>query len=80
MKYLHNRDIIHGRLKSRNCVVDGRFVLKVTDYGFNGILISQGVNMDEEKPEGEFTHRIRIRRILLLIFFICQHFSFFFIR
>uniref|UniRef100_A0A674P4T2 Guanylate cyclase n=1 Tax=Takifugu rubripes TaxID=31033 RepID=A0A674P4T2_TAKRU len=55
MKYLHHRDIIHGRLKSRNCVVDGRFVLKVTDYGFNNILISQGVNMDEEKPEGEFT-------------------------
>uniref|UniRef100_A0A674NUQ9 Guanylate cyclase n=1 Tax=Takifugu rubripes TaxID=31033 RepID=A0A674NUQ9_TAKRU len=51
MKYLHHRDIIHGRLKSRNCVVDGRFVLKVTDYGFNNILISQGVNMDEEKPE-----------------------------
>lgn len=56
MKYLHHRDIIHGRLKSRNCVVDGRFVLKVTDYGFNDILINQGVNMDEEKPEGEFTH------------------------
>lgn len=56
MKYLHNRDIIHGRLKSRNCVVDGRFVLKVTDYGFNEILIAQGVNTCEEKPEGEFTH------------------------
>ncbi|XP_068600127.1 retinal guanylyl cyclase 1 [Brachionichthys hirsutus] len=51
MKYLHNRDIIHGRLKSRNCVVDGRFVLKVTDYGFNQILISQGIETDEEKPE-----------------------------
>uniref|UniRef100_A0A8C9TLV9 Guanylate cyclase n=1 Tax=Scleropages formosus TaxID=113540 RepID=A0A8C9TLV9_SCLFO len=35
MKYLHHHKIIHGRLKSRNCVVDGRFVLKVTDYGFN---------------------------------------------
>lgn len=58
MKYLHNRDIIHGRLKSRNCVVDGRFVLKVTDYGFNEILIAQGVNTDEEKPEGEFIHQI----------------------
>lgn len=56
MKYLHNRDIIHGRLKSRNCVVDGRFVLKVTDYGFNKILIAQSIVTDEEKPEGEFTH------------------------
>ncbi|TNN72478.1 Retinal guanylyl cyclase 2 [Liparis tanakae] len=51
MKYLHNRNIIHGRLKSRNCVVDGRFVLKVTDYGFNGILIAQGIDTDDEKPE-----------------------------
>uniref|UniRef100_A0A665UJR9 Guanylate cyclase n=1 Tax=Echeneis naucrates TaxID=173247 RepID=A0A665UJR9_ECHNA len=54
MKYLHNRDIIHGRLKSRNCVVDGRFVLKVTDYGFNEILISQGIDVEEEKPEDLF--------------------------
>ncbi|XP_076606473.1 retinal guanylyl cyclase 1 isoform X1 [Chaetodon auriga] len=51
MKYLHNRDIIHGRLKSRNCVVDGRFVLKVTDYGFNEILIAQSIDTEEEKPE-----------------------------
>lgn len=54
MKYLHNRDIIHGRLKSRNCMVDGRFVLKVTDYGFNEILIAQSIDTDEEKPEGKF--------------------------
>lgn len=54
MKYLHNRDILHGRLKSRNCVVDGRFVLKVTDYGFNNILIDQNISTDEEKPESEF--------------------------
>uniref|UniRef100_A0A671YD95 Guanylate cyclase n=1 Tax=Sparus aurata TaxID=8175 RepID=A0A671YD95_SPAAU len=51
IKYLHNRDIIHGRLKSRNCVVDGRFVLKVTDYGYNEILIAQSIDTEEEKPE-----------------------------
>ncbi|XP_060912498.1 retinal guanylyl cyclase 1 [Labrus mixtus] len=51
MKYLHHRDVIHGRLKSRNCVVDGRFVLKVTDYGFNEILIAQSIDNDDEKPE-----------------------------
>uniref|UniRef100_A0A8D3BVM7 Guanylate cyclase n=1 Tax=Scophthalmus maximus TaxID=52904 RepID=A0A8D3BVM7_SCOMX len=51
MKYLHNHDIVHGRLKSRNCVVDGRFVLKVTDYGFNEILMAQSIDTDEEKPE-----------------------------
>ncbi|CAK6953692.1 retinal guanylyl cyclase 1 [Scomber scombrus] len=51
MKYLHNRGIVHGRLKSRNCVVDGRFVLKVTDYGFNEILTSQSMDTDDDKPE-----------------------------
>ncbi|XP_051902916.1 retinal guanylyl cyclase 1 [Hippocampus zosterae] len=54
MKYLHNRGIIHGRLKSRNCVVDGRFVLKVTDYGFNELLSAQSINMEEEKPDDLF--------------------------
>ncbi|KAG7464615.1 hypothetical protein MATL_G00167310 [Megalops atlanticus] len=51
MKYLHHHDIIHARLKSRNCVVDGRFVLKVTEYGYNGILESQNMTIEENKPE-----------------------------
>ncbi|XP_069496134.1 retinal guanylyl cyclase 2-like [Ambystoma mexicanum] len=41
MRYLHHRDFPHGRLKSRNCVVDGRFVLKITDYGYTDILEAQ---------------------------------------
>uniref|UniRef100_A0A8C7HH14 Guanylate cyclase n=1 Tax=Oncorhynchus kisutch TaxID=8019 RepID=A0A8C7HH14_ONCKI len=49
MKYLHNRDVIHGRLKSRNCLVDGRFVLKVTEYGFNEILSTQSINFDKDQ-------------------------------
>lgn len=51
MKYLHHREFIHGRLKSRNCVVDGRFVLKVTDYGFNDIL--EMLRLSEEEPSEE---------------------------
>ncbi|XP_029113388.1 retinal guanylyl cyclase 2-like isoform X2 [Scleropages formosus] len=41
MRYLHHRGVSHGRLKSRNCVVDGRFVLKVTDYGYNKVFEAQ---------------------------------------
>ncbi|KAJ8416772.1 hypothetical protein AAFF_G00326500 [Aldrovandia affinis] len=41
MKYLHHRNVCHGRLKSRNCVVDGHFVLKVTDYSYNEVLEAQ---------------------------------------
>ncbi|KAM3848645.1 atrial natriuretic peptide receptor 2 isoform 3-T3 [Vipera latastei] len=34
MAFLHNSIIgYHGSLKSSNCVVDSRFVLKITDYG-----------------------------------------------
>lgn len=36
MLFLHNSVIFsHGKLKSSNCVVDNRFVLKITDYGLS---------------------------------------------
>ncbi|XP_071139419.1 atrial natriuretic peptide receptor 1-like isoform X13 [Mytilus edulis] len=36
LSYLHSSDIrSHGNLKSTNCVVDGRFVLKITDFGLH---------------------------------------------
>lgn len=53
IKYLHHREFPHGRLKSRNCVVDGRFVLKITDYGFNELLESQKAPIEEPPPEGK---------------------------
>ncbi|XP_069196091.1 retinal guanylyl cyclase 2 [Procambarus clarkii] len=38
MRYLHGSLLRHhGRLTSRNCVIDARWVLKVTDYGLPGI-------------------------------------------
>uniref|UniRef100_A0A6M2DX41 Guanylate cyclase n=1 Tax=Xenopsylla cheopis TaxID=163159 RepID=A0A6M2DX41_XENCH len=38
MCYLHNSDIkSHGSLKSSNCVVDSRFVLKITDFGLRAL-------------------------------------------
>ncbi|KAM9221777.1 LOW QUALITY PROTEIN: guanylate cyclase D-like [Dugong dugon] len=40
VRYLH-RHFPHGRLKSGNCVVDGRFVLKVTDHGYVELLDAQ---------------------------------------
>lgn len=52
MKYLHHKEFPHGRLKSRNCVVDGRFVLKITDYGFNELLEAQKAPLEEPPPEG----------------------------
>ncbi|XP_070777263.1 atrial natriuretic peptide receptor 1 [Enoplosus armatus] len=41
MLFLHNSVIVsHGNLKSSNCVVDSRFVLKVTDYGVESLRTS----------------------------------------
>lgn len=38
MHYLHTTDIrSHGNLKSSNCVVDSRFVLKIADFGLNSL-------------------------------------------
>ncbi|KAK2528064.1 atrial natriuretic peptide receptor 2, partial [Columba guinea] len=33
MAYLHHHKMYHGRLKSRNCVIDDRWVCKIADYG-----------------------------------------------
>ena len=36
MAYLHSTEIhSHGNLKSTNCVVDSRFVVKITDFGLH---------------------------------------------
>ncbi|XP_047214073.1 guanylyl cyclase C-like [Girardinichthys multiradiatus] len=40
MSYLHSSNIgVHGRLKSTNCVVDNRMVVKITDFGCHTILM-----------------------------------------
>ncbi|GFN89183.1 guanylate cyclase [Plakobranchus ocellatus] len=39
IRYLHSSALkFHGHLTSKNCVIDSRFVLKITDYGVNGIM------------------------------------------
>ncbi|XP_045915575.1 atrial natriuretic peptide receptor 1-like [Micropterus dolomieu] len=41
MLFIHNSVIVsHGNLKSSNCVVDSRFVLKITDYGLESLRTS----------------------------------------
>ena len=38
MAFLHGSELkTHGNLKSSNCVVDSRFVLKLTDFGLHSI-------------------------------------------
>ena len=38
LSFIHASEIsFHGNLKSSNCVVDSRFVLKLTDFGLHGL-------------------------------------------
>uniref|UniRef100_A0A6Q2X7N8 Guanylate cyclase n=1 Tax=Esox lucius TaxID=8010 RepID=A0A6Q2X7N8_ESOLU len=62
MKYLHTHGLSHGRLKSRNCLVDGRFVLKVSDYGYSTILNSQKLSPPEEPEDLLWTAPELLRR------------------
>ncbi|XP_076356119.1 atrial natriuretic peptide receptor 1-like isoform X2 [Tachypleus tridentatus] len=40
MAYLHGSEVrCHGNLKSSNCVVDSRFVLKITDFGLHSLRV-----------------------------------------
>uniref|UniRef100_A0A6P7HGL0 Guanylate cyclase n=2 Tax=Diabrotica virgifera virgifera TaxID=50390 RepID=A0A6P7HGL0_DIAVI len=46
MKYLHSTPIkVHGFLTSRNCVIDARWVLKITDYGLPAFYEAQGIQL-----------------------------------
>uniref|UniRef100_UPI00398EEC97 retinal guanylyl cyclase 2-like n=1 Tax=Pristiophorus japonicus TaxID=55135 RepID=UPI00398EEC97 len=54
IRYLHHREYVHGNLKSRNCVVDGRFVLKVTDYGYHEVAVAQHIQLAEPAAEELF--------------------------
>lgn len=48
MYYLHNSDIrSHGRLKTSNCVVDSRFVLKVTDFGLAELHAMEDTSLED---------------------------------
>ncbi|XP_010288046.1 PREDICTED: atrial natriuretic peptide receptor 1-like, partial [Phaethon lepturus] len=55
MQFLHNGVIVsHGNLKSSNCVVDSRFVLKITDYGLESFRVV---------PDGEDSHALFAKKL-----------------
>jgi len=51
MRYLCNSPIrCHGNLKSRNCIVDSRWVLKVTDHRLNEMYTLQNAPRQVDLP------------------------------
>lgn len=54
MRYLHSSPMrVHGALTSRNCVVDARWVLKITDYGLQTFRDIQGIVTPARTTKGE---------------------------
>ena len=52
MVFLHTSDIRwHGNLKSTNCVVDSRFVLKITDFGLHSL---RGSDQNHNREEHSY--------------------------
>ncbi|XP_054763655.2 speract receptor-like [Lytechinus pictus] len=52
MQHLHNTEIrTHGNLKSSNCVVDSRWVLKITDFGLIHFKVG-----NQPPDMGEYAH------------------------
>ncbi|KAF4805511.1 hypothetical protein TURU_000699 [Turdus rufiventris] len=55
MQFLHSGVFVsHGNLKSSNCVVDSRFVLKITDYGLESFRVA---------PDGDDTHALFAKKL-----------------
>lgn len=54
MRYLHTSQLrIHGSLTSRNCVVDARWVLKITDYGLPSFCDAQNLSPPTKTAKGK---------------------------
>lgn len=63
MAYLHSTEIkSHGTLKSSNCVVDGRWVLKITDYGLTKFKANQA-----EREEGDYAKFYRESKSMITV-------------
>ncbi|XP_032642428.1 atrial natriuretic peptide receptor 1-like [Chelonoidis abingdonii] len=58
MAYLHQHKIYHGCLKSNNCVIDDRWICKISDYGLQSY-------RKEDHCEGASTYQQRLMQIYL---------------
>ncbi|ELT87878.1 hypothetical protein CAPTEDRAFT_108671 [Capitella teleta] len=66
MSYIHNSELVsHGHLSSSNCVVDSRFVLKVTDFGLPSIYKEdEGIALSDESKGDVYSFGIILQEIV----------------
>ena len=75
MQHIHNSQIgSHGNLKSSNCVVDSRFICKITDFG----LPTLRSNNNKSSPAGVHKDYAYYRSMFSTLKFEINSFLFFF--
>lgn len=70
MAYLHSCELgVHGKLRSGNCLIDGRFVLKITDFGLRSLTTPAEVVKDNMYYTSEYgtyySHIINVLKRML---------------
>lgn len=63
MAYLHNSsDVsVHGKLRSCNCLIDGRFVLKISDFGLRTLTTPSEYVKDQNFFNSKLLHQIPLK-------------------
>ncbi|XP_041357474.1 atrial natriuretic peptide receptor 1-like [Gigantopelta aegis] len=57
--YLHQHKIVHGRVRSNNCVVDDRWTVKITDYGLERFRL-EDLDEEEQNQYDQKERRLRV--------------------
>ncbi|XP_059923328.1 atrial natriuretic peptide receptor 2-like isoform X2 [Gadus macrocephalus] len=65
MAYLHQHKVFHGRLHSRNCVIDDRWVCKISDYGLTAFRKEDFEGVSSGFPCGDVNHLYCAPEVLL---------------
>ncbi|OAF69831.1 hypothetical protein A3Q56_02426, partial [Intoshia linei] len=71
LRYIHNSDIkSHGNLNLKNCVLDSRFVLKLTGFGFPSLFrkLKKNEYISDQEEEGKLTLAPEILRLSMVPF------------
>lgn len=68
MAYIHNSNIVaHGKLRSCNCLIDGRFVLKISDFGLHQLTMPSDLVKDHNYYNSKYSLK-RLSRALKQFF------------